>query len=137
MLEHYGFPWGNKRKLQWALEASNKALEDARKQLRHEYAYIQKLTKEIMHMQDVEHKRQYSMLMPMVDHVADLGSIVVGQYRTLEMPQEQICITMALNRMTVQDDHAENYMDAVVNQCAHSLARKVVDTIRRYMRKDT
>ena len=135
MLEHYMFPWGNKRKLQKELAETKANLKSAKDRLHDEIRYAHHLAMEIHKLKEEEYQRQYKELMPIAEQAVDMGSLDVS-FETLHHIDEEIFgIRYRMPPYRFRDKSAMDYTGRAIDHCAHELAHRLVESIAYKMRE--
>lgn len=128
MLENYGFPWGNKRKLQWALEASDKALRCERNALR-------QLERQYWELKEEVHEVHLHKLQPIVEQATDMTDMSVFTDTLVEFDEEVLSVRMSLRRFKCHEHNAMDYTRRVIDKVAYMLINKLTTRIAEGLRQ--
>ncbi len=129
MLEHYMFPWGNKRKLQHEVELLKMKLGTSQLATKITENALRDLERMMYQLQDELHEVHLRKLLPIVDHVASTASVKVYTENLYEFDEQVLGVNYRTRRFKATNDSAMDYTKRAIHHCAHALAEKITEHI--------
>lgn len=129
MLEHYMFPYGNKRELQWRVEGLEADLEATKVSRNRMETALRNLERQYWKLQEELHEVHIHKLQPIVDQCENMSDMSVFIETFHEIKQDCISVNIRLPAYRLREESAMDYTERAINQCANMLARKLTHKI--------